>query len=62
MLTQYLGGYEVDIDLVAADADGDGEVTLLDAGVLTQYLGGYDVTLGPAEDAPLFNDGELGGW
>ena len=66
VLSQYLGGYEVDIDLVAADADGDGEVTLLDAGVLSQYLGGYDVTLGPAEgpaeDAPLFNDGELGGW
>ena len=50
------------LDEIAADADGDGEITLLDASLLSQYVGGYDVNLGPAEKGPLFNDGELGEW
>ena len=44
--------------IVYGDADGDGEITLLDATLLTQYLSGYDVTL--YEDAAdADGDGEI---
>ena len=36
------------VEVIYGDANGDGEVTLLDAVALQQYLSGYDVTLGPA--------------
>jgi len=62
LLGQWLAGYDVTVNEAAADADGDGEITLTDAALLGQWLAGYDVTLGPVEDAPLFNDVELGGW
>ena len=46
------------VEIIYGDADGDGEITLLDATVLTQYLSGYDVTL--AEDAAdADGDGEI---
>ena len=45
-------------EIVYGDADGDGEITLLDATVLTQYLSGYEVTL--TEDAAdADGDGEI---
>ena len=49
---------EKPVETVYGDADGDGEITLLDATVLTQYLSGYDVTLDEvAADAD--GDGEI---
>ncbi len=46
------------VEIVYGDADGDGEITLLDATVLTQYLSGYEVTL--TEDAAdADGDGEI---
>ena len=44
--------------ILYGDADGDGEITLLDAGVLSQYLGGYEVEIDlVAADAD--GDGEV---
>ncbi|MBQ7088631.1 MAG: dockerin type I repeat-containing protein [Clostridia bacterium] len=49
---------EKPVEIVYGDADGDGEITLLDATVLTQYLSGYEVTL--TEDAAdADGDGEI---
>ena len=46
------------VDIIYGDADGDGEITLLDAGVLSQYLGGYEVDIDlVAADAD--GDGEV---
>ena len=36
-----------DDEILYGDADGDGEITLLDASLVIQYLSDYDVTLGP---------------
>ena len=46
------------VEILYGDADGDGEITLLDAGVLSQYLGGYEVDIDlVAADAD--GDGEV---
>ena len=46
------------VEVIYGDADGDGEITLLDASLLSQYVGGYDVTLDEiAADAD--GDGEI---
>ncbi len=44
--------------IIYGDADGDGEITLLDATLLTQYLSGYEVTL-YEEAADADGDGEI---
>ena len=56
-LQQYLGDWEVTIDLVAADVDDNGKVNNRDLGRLQQYLGDWDVQLGP--DEPVYPPVEL---
>ena len=46
MLQQYLNGWDVDIDLIAADVTGDGKINMKDLSLLQQYLNGWDVKLG----------------
>ena len=43
---QYLNGFEVAINLAAANVDGNSSVNVRDLGRLQQYLNGWDVTLG----------------
>ena len=65
LLSQFLSGFDVEMDEVAADADGDGEISILDVALLSQFLSGFDVTLGPdepVEQGPVFNDGTLSDW
>ena len=45
LLIQYLNGWNVDIDLVAANVDGNETVNLKDYALLKQYVNGWDVTL-----------------
>ena len=44
-LQQYLNGWDVEIDLAAANVTGDSTVNVRDLGLLQQYLNGFDVTL-----------------
>ncbi len=50
VLQRYLNGYDVTMDLEAADVFHDGEINNRDLGILQKYLNGFDVTLGPVED------------
>ncbi|MBQ6848511.1 MAG: dockerin type I repeat-containing protein, partial [Clostridia bacterium] len=43
---QYLNGFEVAINLAAANVDGNSSVNVRDLGRLQQYLNGWDVQLG----------------
>ena len=49
---------EPPVEIVYGDADGDGEITLLDANLLNQYLSDWDVTLDEAA-ADADGDGEI---
>ena len=46
LIQQYLAEWDVTVDAVAADADGNGELTIFDAMLIQQYLAGWEVTLG----------------
>ena len=45
LVQQHLNGWNVTIDLNAAEVTGDGKVNIRDLGLLQQYLNGWDVTL-----------------
>ena len=45
LLDRYLAGWNVKIELAAADVDGDGEVNDWDAIILDRYLAGWNVEL-----------------
>ena len=47
-----------DDEILYGDADGDGEITLLDASLVIQYLSDYDVTLNTTT-ADADGDGEI---
>ena len=49
---------EPDVEIVYGDANGDGEITQLDASLLSQFLAGYDVTVNEAA-ADANGDGEV---
>lgn len=51
-------GAEKPVEILYGDADGDGEITMLDAIILEQYLNEYDVTLDEAA-ADVDGDGEI---
>lgn len=44
-MQQYINGWDVDIDMDAADVTGDGKVNVRDLGLLQQYINGWDVEL-----------------
>lgn len=46
LLQQYLGGWDVTVDVAAADVTADGSTNNRDLGLLQQYLGDLDVQLG----------------
>ena len=46
LVLQYVAGWDVTIDLLAANSDGKGEVTSADAALVLQYVAGWDVPLG----------------
>lgn len=48
---QYLNGWTVALDKLAADVNGDGKVNVRDVGVMQQYLNGWSVTLVPGGSA-----------
>ena len=48
LILQYVAGWAVNIDAVAADVDNNGEVTGVDAALILQYVAGWDVNLGAA--------------
>lgn len=45
-LQKYLAGWDVEINEVAADCNGDGQISKADLLRLQKYLAGWDVTLG----------------
>ena len=45
LLRRYVAGWDVTIDLLAADVNRDGQVKLNDAILLRRYVAGWDVTL-----------------
>lgn len=49
LLRQYIAGWDVSPDLLAADVNGNGSVNALDLILLRQYIAGWDVILGPQE-------------
>ena len=46
LLAQYIAGWDVELDGIAADCNGDGDINSIDAVLLAQYIAGWDVTLG----------------
>ena len=62
LLQQFINGWDVEIDEVAADVNDDGDINNRDLALVQQYINGWDVTLGPdevEEDDNIFNDTEL---
>ncbi len=62
LLQQYINGWDVEIDEVAADVNDDSDINNRDLALLQQYINGWDVTLGPVdpdEDENIYNDTEL---
>ncbi|MBR2310964.1 MAG: dockerin type I repeat-containing protein [Oscillospiraceae bacterium] len=62
LLQQYVNGFDVDVDVEAADVTHDDKVNNRDLGLLQQYVNGFDVDLEPEqpeEDDNIFNDTEL---
>ena len=49
LLQQYINGWGVTLDDVAADANGDGSANNRDVALLQQHINGWDVQLGPDE-------------
>ena len=68
ILRQYINGWNVTIDEVAADVNADGAVTNKDMSILRQYINGWDVTLkDPQPTNPDIDDDDdednwLDGW
>ena len=46
LLAQHLAGWDVELDISAADCNGDGNVNAKDSVLLAQHLAVWDVTLG----------------
>lgn len=45
-ILQFIAGWDVEIDVAAADVDLSEEVTIRDAALVLQFIAGWDVTLG----------------
>lgn len=42
LIKRYLAGWEVEIDIEAADMDGDGETTIKDSALVKRQLAGWE--------------------